>query len=436
MDLRTLGTDDLAALRDRLRGRYAALRARGLSLNLARGKPSTEQVMLSEAMLDLPGTDTYLSKDGDDVRNYYGPAQGLPEARALFAGILDAPIEQIVLGDNSSLALMHDVIVYALLHGLCDSPRPWSQDGPITFLCPSPGYDRHFGLCDGYGIKMIPVPLTGQGPDMDVVEPLVASDPTIRAMWCVPKYSNPTGETYSDETVERLAAMKTAAPAFRLLWDNAYAVHHLTDDPPELANVLEASERHGHTNRPIIFASTSKVTLAGAGLAILASSPDNVAWYVKHAGRRSIGPDKINQLRHALFLKDETGVERLMQRHRELIAPKFARVHELFGELLTGTGAATWTEPKGGYFISLDVMEGCAKRVVGLAKEAGITVVPAGQTFPYSNDPRDSNIRIAPTFPSLDEVEQAAEGIGVCVLLAATEKLLEGRGAAVAERRA
>src|SRR5919206_319878 len=355
MDLRTLGTDDLVALRDRLRGRYADFRARDLTLNLARGKPSTEQVELSERLLELPGTDDYLSENGDDVRNYFGPPQGLPEARALFSGILGAPIEQIVLGDNSSLAMMHDVIVYALLHGLPDSPRPWSQDGSIAFLCPSPGYDRHFGLCEGYGIKMIPVPLTGHGPDLDVVD---------------------------------------------------------------------ASARHGHPNRPFVFASTSKVTLAGAGLAMLASSPDNVRWYLKHAGRRSIGPDKINQLRHARFLRDEAGLRRLMDAHRQLLVPKFTRVQEMFGELLGGTGAATWSEPKGGYFISLDVMDGCAKRVVALANEAGIAVVPAGQTFPYGNDPRDRNIRIAPSFPTLDEVEQAAEGLALCVLLAATEKVL------------
>jgi DNA-binding transcriptional MocR family regulator len=431
MDLRDLARDDLAALGERLHARYQAFRARGLNLNLARGKPSTEQVELSSRLLDLPGPDDYLSRDGDDVRNYFGPPQGLPEARALFAGILGAPIEQIVLGDNSSLALMHDVIVYALLHGLPESPRPWSQDGPITFVCPAPGYDRHFGLCEGYGIKMISVPLTGHGPDMDVVEGLVADDPTIRGMWCVPRYSNPTGEVYSDETVERLAAMPTAAPDFRLFWDNAYAVHHLTANPQPLANILDASARHGHTNRPIIFASTSKVTLAGAGLAMLASSPDNVTWFLKHMGRRSIGPDKINQLRHVRYLQNEDGVHALMDQHRQILAPKFARVQEMFGELLSGTGTATWTEPTGGYFISLDVMDGCAKRVVSLAKDAGIAVVPAGQTFPYSNDPRDRNIRIAPSFPVLEEVEQAAEGLALCVLLAATEKLLAETAAPV-----
>ena len=427
MELTALATDDLASLRTRLHGRYLDFKARGLTLNLARGKPSTDQVALSEHLLDLPGTDDFISEAGDDVRNYFGDPQGLREARALFTGLLGAPIEQIVLGDNSSLAIMHDVIVYALLHGLCDSPRPWSQDGPITFLCPSPGYDRHFGLCEGYGIKMIPVPLTGHGPDLDVVEPLVADDPSIRGIWCVPMYSNPTGEVYSDEVVERLATMPTAAPDFRLFWDNAYAVHHLTDSPPRLANILEASARHGHPNRPFIFGSTSKITLAGAGIALFASSPENVRWYLKHAARRTIGPDKINQLRHARYLQNEAGIHALMEKHRQLLVPKFQRVQDMFGEMLSGTGAATWTEPRGGYFISLNVMAGCAKRVVKLANEAGITVVPAGQTFPYSQDPQDSNIRLAPSAPSIEEIELAAEGIALCTLLAASEKLLADR---------
>jgi DNA-binding transcriptional MocR family regulator len=430
MDLALLGTDDLATLRDRLQGRYARFRARGLSLNLARGKPSTEQVTLSEALLALPGTDDYLSEAGDDVRNYFGDPQGLRETRALFTELLGAPIEQIVLGDNSSLAIMHDTIVYALLHGLPDGAGPWSKDGPISFVCPSPGYDRHFGLCEGYGIKMIPVPLTGSGPDMSVVEPLVASDPTIRGMWCVPRYSNPTGDVYSPEVIERLAAMPTAAPDFRLFWDNAYGVHHLTEAPKPLANILEACDRSGHPNRAFVFGSTSKVTLAGAGIALFASSPENIRWYLKHAGRRTIGPDKANQLRHARLLKDPAGISTLMEQHRQILAPKFQRVYETFAELLTGTGAATWSEPEGGYFVSLDVMDGCAKRVVSLAKDAGITVVPAGQTFPYSQDPRDRNIRLAPSAPSVEEVEQAAEGIAICALLAATEKLLADKGAA------
>lgn len=427
MDLHTLPTDTLLSLRDRLQGRYRDFRARGLTLNLARGKPSGEQLTLSQRLLELPGPYDAVSAAGDDVRNYFGETQGLSETRAIFTGLLGAPIEQIILGDNSSLALMHDVIVFALLFGLPESPRPWTKEEQITFLCPAPGYDRHFGLCEGFGIKMIPVPLTGSGPDLRLVEALAAEDPTIRGMWCVPRFSNPTGEVYSPETIERLAAMPTAAPDFRLFWDNAYGVHVLDDDAPELANVLDASARHGHPNRPFVFASTSKITLAGAGIGMTASSPENVRWLLGHMARRTIGPDKVNQLRHARFLRDRQGLHDLMQAHREILAPKFAKVHTMFSELLSGTGAATWTEPKGGYFISLDVMDGCAKRVVSLAKQAGIAVVPAGQTFPYSQDPRDSNIRLAPSFPSETEVEQAAEGIALCTLLAASEKVLAER---------
>jgi DNA-binding transcriptional MocR family regulator len=262
---------------------------------------------------------------------------------------------------------------------------------------------------------------------MDLVERLAASDATVRGIWCVPRFSNPTGDVYSMETVQRLAAMKTAAPDFTLFWDNAYGVHTLTDAAPELANILDESSAAGHPDRPFVFSSTSKITLAGAGIGMVATSPTNVTWLLKHMGRRTIGPDKVNQLRHARFLKDAAGLAAHMQEHRKILAPKFARVHEMFSELLTGTGAATWTQPEGGYFISLDVMDGCAKRVVALAKDAGITMVPAGQTFPYSRDPRDSNVRIAPSFPSETEVEQAAEGIALCTLLAATEKLLAER---------
>jgi len=427
MDLRSLPTEQLASFRDRLHGRYQEFRARGITLNMARGKPSEAQLDLAQKLLALPGEDDFTSAAGDDTRNYFGETQGLSETRALFTELLGAPVEQIILGDNSSLALMHDVIVYAFLFGLPQSPKPWSRD-EITFLCPAPGYDRHFGICEGFGIKMIPVPILESGPDMSIVEPLVANDPTIRGIWCVPRFSNPTGEVYSPETVERLAAMPSAAPDFTLFWDNAYGVHVLDDDAPELASVLEAAERAGHPDRPFVFASTSKITLAGAGIGMVAASPANVRWLLKHMGRRTIGPDKVNQLRHARFLKDAAGVKAHMALQRQILAPKFARVHEMFSELLSGTGAATWTEPKGGYFISLDVMDGCAKRVVALAKEAGITTVPAGQTFPYSHDPRDSNIRIAPSYPKLEEVELAAEGIAVCTLLAASEKLLSERG--------
>jgi DNA-binding transcriptional MocR family regulator len=428
MDLQTLPTDSLVSLRARLEGRYQEFRARGLTLNLARGKPSEEQLTLSQRLLELPGQDDAVSEAGDDVRNYFGETQGLRETRAIFTGLLGAPIEQIILGDNSSLALMHDTIVFALLFGLPESPRPWTKEEQITFLCPAPGYDRHFAICEGFGITMIPVPMTGSGPDLDLVERLAAGDPTIRGMWCVPRFSNPTGDVYSAEAVERLAKMPTAAPDFRLFWDNAYGAHILTDDAPELPSVLAAAARAGNPNRPFVYASTSKITLAGAGIGMVAAGPDNVRWLLGHMARRTIGPDKVNQLRHARFLKDEAGLRALMQEHRQILAPKFARVHAMFSELLSGTGAATWTEPKGGYFISLDVMDGCAKRVVALAKGAGITVVPAGNTFPYAQDPSDRNIRIAPSYPTETEVEQAAEGIAVCTLLAASEKVLAGRG--------
>jgi DNA-binding transcriptional MocR family regulator len=295
-------------------------------------------------------------------------------------------------------------------------------------LCPVPGYDRHFTICADYGIRMIPVALNEEGPDMDEVERLVARDASIKGMWCVPKYSNPTGTVYSDAVIERLAAMKTAAPDFRLYWDNAYVVHHLTDDRIEIANVLELCARRGHPNRAFVFASTSKITLPGAGLAIFAASKDNVKWLLARFTPRTIGPDKINQLRHVRFLKDGSAIQDLMNKHKSLIAPKFRKVLDIFGEKLAGVPDVSWTRPKGGYFISLTVPHGCAKRVIALAKEAGVALTPAGATHPYGKDPDDRTIRIAPTFPELPEVAQAAEGVTVCVLLAAAEKLRQGSG--------
>jgi DNA-binding transcriptional MocR family regulator len=297
-------------------------------------------------------------------------------------------------------------------------------------LCLVPGYDRHFAICEEFGIEMIPVPMTDAGPDMNVVEKLVAGDAGIKGMWCVPKYSNPTGTVYSAETVERLAKMKTAAPDFRLFWDNAYAVHHLTPERIEIANIVEACERYGHANRPFVFGSTSKVTLAGSGVALFASSKDNVAWYLKRIEKRTIGGDKVNQLRHVRFLRDQAGLAKLMDGHREILAPKFDKVIEVFSEILGKTGVATWTVPKGGYFISLDVPEGCARQVVKLAKEAGVELTPAGATHPYGKDPQDRTIRIAPSFPELAEVAPAAEGVAVCVLLVAAEMMLKQRHAA------
>ncbi len=403
-----------------LKDSYEAFKAKGLKLDLTRGKPSPAQLDLSVAMLSLPGAADYVAEGATDCRNY-GGLQGLAEARKLFSGILGAPPEQVVVVNNSSLALMHDTVVYALLKGTCDSASPWSKQGEIAFLCPVPGYDRHFTICNDYGIRMIPVALNQDGPDMKEVERLVAQDASIKGMWCVPKYSNPTGTVYSDAVIERLAAMKTAAPDFRLYWDNAYCVHHLTSERVEIANILDLCARHGNPNRPFVYASTSKITLAGSGLAMFASSKENVKWLLARLTPRTIGPDKINQLRHVRFLKTESEILQLMTQHRALIAPKFQKVLDIFGEKLAHVPDVSWTKPKGGYFISLSVPKGCAQRVVALAKEAGVALTPAGATHPHGKDPDDRTIRIAPTFPVLSEVAQAAEGVALCVLLAAEE---------------
>ena len=416
-----LKDDDLRALRRQVRQDYEAFCARGLKLDMTRGKPAPEQLDLANAMMTLPGNGDHFSEAGEDARNY-GGLQGLSEARALFSSMLNTPPERIVVGDNSSLALMHDCIVWALLKGVPGSATPWSQVKSPAFICPVPGYDRHFALCEEFGIRMLPVPLTGQGPDMDKVEAL-AADPTVKGMWCVSKYSNPSGELYSDETVRRLAAMRTGALDFRLFWDNAYSVHHLTETPREIANILALCEEAGATNRAFVFASTSKVTLAGAGLAFFASSADNVRWYLARAGKRTIGPDKLSQLRHVRFLKDEAGIRRHMAAHRALLVPKFDAVINALETRLAGTGAATWSRPEGGYFISVDVMDGAASDVVALAKKAGLALTPAGATWPHGRDPQNRNLRLAPTFPSLSDVRVAAEGISVCILLAALERL-------------
>ncbi|WP_395665318.1 aminotransferase class I/II-fold pyridoxal phosphate-dependent enzyme [Methylocella sp.] len=425
-----LSASDLAARRAEVQAKYDAFRAKGLKLDMTRGKPASDQLDLSNALLALPGEGDFKAASGEDVRNY-GNLQGLAEARALFAPILGAAPENIVVGGNSSLALMHDTLVDALVKGAPGSPRPWGKDEEVVFLCPSPGYDRHFAICEEYGIRMIPVRLTGHGPDMDEVERLVA-DPAVKGMWCVPKYSNPTGEIYSDETVRRLAAMKTGAPDFRLFWDNAYCVHHLTPARHGLADVLAACAGAGAPDRAFVFASTSKITLAGAGLAFFASSPANVKWRLASMGRSTIGSDKVNQLRHARFLRDVAGIEALMDRHRALIAPKFEAVIDAFERHLSGTGAARWSAPEGGYFISVDAAPGTAKRVVELAKEAGVALTPAGATYPLGRDPQDRNLRIAPTVPGLAEVRAASEGVAICILLAA----IEARGTQLAGKAA
>ncbi len=382
-ELAQLSTDALRAFRDRERARYEAIKTRATPFNLARGKPATEQVALADRLLTAVTTSAQCwAEDGNDCRNYYGSPQGLIEVRRLFAPMLGAPPEQILVANNSSLALMHDAVVYALLTGARDGAAPWrDQHRPIRFLCPSPGYDRHFQICEQYGIEMIPVPLTGAGPDMDEVERL-AADPAVKGMWCVPKYSNPTAETYSSETVARLARMD-AADDFRLFWDNAYAVHDLTGTTDRLDNVLDACAAAGNPDRALVFGSTSKITFAQAGLGMLASSPANMRWFVSRQSTRTIGPDKLNQMRHVLVLRD---------------------------------------------FVSLDVLDACARRVVALAKAAGIEMVPAGRTFPHGRDPRDRNIRIAPSFPPADEVHAAVDALATCVLVATSERLLAERG--------
>jgi len=399
---------------------YDAFAARGVKLNLTRGKPSAHQLDLSNALLSLPGGADYVAGT-IDTRNY-GDLQGLPELRAMLAPMLGVPADRTIVCDNGSLPLMHEAVTSALLKGACDSARPWRDEPRVAFICAVPGYDRHFAMCEDLGIELLSVPLLSDGPDMAAVEALVAADPHIKGMWCVPKYSNPTGTVYSNATIYRLAAMKTAAADFRLFWDNAYAVHHLTAERIEIENIDDACARAGHPNRAFIFGSTSKITFAGAGVGVFGGSKDNVTWFMKRLGLRTIGGDKVNQLRHARFLKTVGGIEALMDRHRAIMAPKFEKVLQTFAKRLGPSGAAAWTTPKGGYFITLDVPDGCAKRVVSLAKDAGVELTPAGATHPYGKDPHDRTIRIAPSFPDLAEVAQAAEGVAASVLLAAAEK--------------
>ncbi|MEU4673307.1 aminotransferase class I/II-fold pyridoxal phosphate-dependent enzyme [Amycolatopsis sp. NPDC023774] len=404
---------------DTARRDYAALVERGLSLDITRGKPSPRQLDLSADLLTLPNGE-YKAEDGTDTRNY-GGLKGLIELRRIFAGALQVPVDQLLAAGNSSLELMHDTVVQALLSTLPGGERRWADELRIAMLCPVPGYDRHFALAERFGIELIQVPMTDEGPDMDVVERLVAEDAGIKGIWCVPKYSNPTGVTFSDEVARRLAAMPTAAPDFRIFWDNAYAVHHLTDTEVEVADILALCAEAGNADRAFVFGSTSKITLAGAGVGFFGSSAANIAWWSGVLAKRTIGPDKVNQLRHAMFLKDADGVRAHMRKHAEIIAPKFAAVDRILTEELGGSGLATWTKPTGGYFISLTVPEGAAKEIVRLAKEAGVALTPAGATHPYGDDPKDSTIRIAPTFPVLEEVEEAVRALVVCLRLAVAQ---------------
>jgi DNA-binding transcriptional MocR family regulator len=400
---------------------YDDFRKLGIKIDMTRGKPSSEQLDLSsDALANALKAGEFMSRDGIDCRNY-GHALGLPEARELGADLLGTAVEQVVAAGNSSLELMHDAMAFAILHGMADG-KPWRNEGDVAFLCPVPGYDRHFSICAALGVRMIPVPLTGNGPDMDFVEAQVAGDPAIKGIWCVPLYSNPTGEIYSADTIHRLASMPTAAPDFRLFWDDAYRFHHLTEQKHTTLNMIDACAAAGHPDRALVFASLSKITIAGAALAFVASSRRNIDWWQRCSGIRTIGPDKLNQLRHVRFLRDRQALEGLMERHRALLRPKFDAMTTTFAEILADLPGVSWTEPQGGYFISLYSPDGLAKRTVALAADAGIAMTPAGAAFPHGLDPRDRHLRVAPTFPSLDEVKRAAQGIALSLRRAFEER--------------
>ena len=419
MALEQLSSSDRESLLSQLREEYAALQAKGLKLDLTRGKPSSAQLDLSNGLLDLPNETKDAS--GVDVRNYGGLA-GLPEIRKIFADLLGVDLEEIVAGGNSSLQMMHDTLVYHLLRGGVDSQRPWAQEEKVRFLAPVPGYDRHFNLLESFGIEMVNVPMTEDGPDAAQCARLAADDPSIKGMWVVPTYANPTGAVCTQEVAAELASMPTAAADFRIFWDNAYAVHHLGAHEAKSADIISLCAASGNPNRPIMFASTSKITFAGAGVAFLAASRANIEWFLANAGHGSIGPDKVNHLRHAQFFGNAQGVRDHMSKHRDILAPKFAAVDAALSARLNEYGVARWNKPEGGYFVNLDVIPGTATRVVELAREAGIVLTPAGASFPYGKDPKDENIRLAPSLPPLDEVETAMAGVALCVLLAALEQ--------------
>ncbi|MCC2685361.1 MAG: aminotransferase [Paenibacillaceae bacterium] len=400
---------------------YEQYQSRHLALDMTRGKPCPEQLDLAEGMLNIVGAgDSMIAENGTDIRNY-GGLDGLPEAKRLFAEMLGVRPQQVAVGGNSSLAMMHDTVFRAMQFGLCDSPVPWGKLPKVKFLCPSPGYDRHFAICELFGIEMIVVDMLADGPDMDQVERLVGEDEAIKAIWCVPRYGNPTGITYSDGVVNRLAAMKTKAGDFKVIWDDAYIVHHLTDKPEPLKNMMEACESAGHPDRVLMFCSTSKISFSGSGVAAMAASENNLRQLAESLGVQTIGPDKINQLRHVRFFGDLAGIHAHMQRHAAIIKPKFDAVLNKLESDLGGSGMAEWTTPIGGYFISLNTLDGCAREVVQRAAEVGVTLTKAGATFPYGRDPRDRNIRIAPTFPSLADVHAAMDVLCLCIKLVSVE---------------
>jgi aspartate/methionine/tyrosine aminotransferase len=405
--------------------KYNTYKDQRMNLDMSRGKPCPEQLDLSMDMLGiLNHTDVLTAGGGVDIRNY-GGLDGIPEAKDLFSQMLEVQPKEIIIGGNSSLNMMYDTITRAMLHGVCGSKVPWGKLPMVKFLCPSPGYDRHFAICEFFNIEMIVIDMKQDGPDMDQVEKLVSEDDSIKGIWCVPKYSNPAGITYSDEVVDRLASMYTLADDFRIMWDNAYSEHHLTDEPDVLKNMLEACKTAGNADRVFMFASTSKITLAGAGVALMAASENNINAIKKQLSIQTIGADKVNQLRHVRFFQNMDNVKLHMKKHAAIIKPKFDMVLSILEAELSEADIASWNIPHGGYFISFNTLDGCAKAVVAMAAEAGVTLTNAGATYPYGRDPQDRNIRLAPTYPSLTELKTAIEVVCLCVKLVSIKKILK-----------
>lgn len=422
MEFRSMSKSQLNSTKEELQKKYDAFKAQGLKLNMARGKPGADQLDLSMKLLDVLTSDSAVKAvSGDDCRNY-GLMEGLPEMQALLAAMMGVDADHVIAGGNSSLNLMFDFVSCGMTHGFSGC-KPWGKQENIKFLCPAPGYDRHFAITEYFGFELITIPMSSDGPDMDLVEKLVA-DETVKGIWCVPKYSNPMGVTYSDETVGRLAALKPAAKDFRVLWDNAYCVHDLTETTDPLLNFWEECKKAGNPELAVHFASTSKITFPGSGISAMAAGEETLKVFRERMSFQTIGPDKLNQLRHVRYFKDLDGIKTHMVKHREILAPKFEAVLSLLERELGGKGVAQWTKPNGGYFVSVNVMNGCAKRVVALCKEAGVVLTGAGAAFPYGKDPDDTNIRLAPTFPPRRELEQAMELFCLCAQLAAAEKLL------------
>lgn len=424
---REMSREELLALKDQLGKDFEEAKGKGLKLDMSRGKPSITQLDMGMGIFDVLNAKSDMkSAEGIDVRNY-GVLDGLTEAKKMMAAIMGVNPENVIVCGNASLTIMYDTVSRSMTHGVMGS-TPWCRLDKVKFLCPAPGYDRHFAITEHFGIEMITVPMTPEGPDMDMVEKLVAEDEAIKGIWCVPKYSNPQGYVYSDETVRRFANLKPAAEDFRIFWDNAYAVHHLyEDDQEEILEILSECEKAGNPDVVYEFCSTSKISFSGAGVAAMAASQANLAFVKKSMTIQTIGYDKINQLRHVRYFQDFDAIREHMKRHAALMRPKFEAVQAVLERELEGLGIGEWTKPKGGYFISFDAMEGCAKAIVARCKEAGVILTSAGATFPYGRDPRDSNIRIAPSFPTPEEMAMATDLFVLCVKLVSVEKLLEGK---------